>query len=178
MKTTTSNATNAANILGDLANTVTPATAKPSLNPSRPSAEWTLAELGKFARRTVKKSAESSWELGRVLVLAKQKASRKFGAWCSEYVPELSVRTIQRYMAVGRLDWDDVRGKSVSDIYALLWGKQEGKQEGEEAKPANSTKQVSNNIAKLTKLLSSPDVVLANREALVALRDKLAELLG
>jgi hypothetical protein len=149
----------------------------PILNPSRPSAEWSLDELGKYARKTLKKSAEASWEFGRALVLAKEKASRKFGKWTQQYVPELSTRTIQRYMAVGRLDYDDVQGKTVSDIYALLWG---DNHTGKKGKTVNVSKQAGSSITALTKLLegeNSSVVLTANREALVALHAKLTALL-
>ena len=177
-KTTTINAQNAAEVLGDIAATATPEpTAKPILNPSRPSAEWSLDELGKFARKALKKSAEASWELGRALVLAKEKANRKFGKWSQQYVPELSTRTIQRYMAVGRLDYDDVQGKTVSDIYALLWG---DNHTGKKGKTVNVSKQAGNSITALTKLLEgsqASEVLTANRDALVTLHAKLTALL-
>ena len=177
-KNTTSNAQNAAEVLGSIAATATPEPSpKPILNPSRPSAEWSLDELGKFVRKAAIKSAEASWELGRALVLAKEKASRKFGKWTQQYVPELSPRTINRYMAVGRLDYDDVRAKTVSDIYTLLWGENHT---GKKGNAVNVSKQAGNSITALTKLLEGEqanEVLTANREALVALHAKLTTLL-
>jgi hypothetical protein len=169
IKNTHSNASEVSKVLGELAEVATP------LSPNRPSAEWSLDQLGLFARQTLRQSAESSWGLGRTLVLAKEKANRKFGAWTKEYLPELSARTIQRYMAVGRLDYDDVRGKSIGEIYALLWGESH-----KNKKKIEPLKKVSTNIKSLMHFLegeSSKEVLTANRDSLVVLHKLLSKIL-
>lgn len=168
-KNTNNAASNSSKVLGEIAALAT------SVDPIRPSAEWSLDELGKFARKALRQSAEASWELGRTLVLAKEKASRKFGTWTKQYLPELSARTIQRYMAVGRLDYDDVRGKSIGEIYTLLWGESH-----KSRKQGEPTKKVSANIKTLLNLLdgdNSQDVLTANRESLIVLHKLLTKLL-
>lgn len=172
-KTSTTKVENAANVLAEIADDASRPVVNTTLNPERPSAEWTLEELGAFANKTLRKSAEVSWELGRSLVLAKEKANRQFEQWAKLYVPELKTRTRQRYMAVGRLDYDDVKGKSVSEIYTLLWGDSHTKGK----RPVSA--QASEAINSLTKLLNTnaDELLQIHREKLKALHTTLTDLL-
>lgn len=93
------------------------------LNPvNRPSAEWTLDQLGHFAAVVGRKNAEHAWELGRALFLAQKKTGKggKWTAWADKWVPWIKERTRQRYMNVGQLDYEDVKGKGLDEVYKLL----------------------------------------------------------
>jgi hypothetical protein len=135
--TTTSTA---AALLSSIASTA------PAINftPQRPTAEMTVAELGLFASNAARKSAESAWELGRALMLAKEALKNpeknpeklKWLKWCEVYVPHLNPKTRERYMSLGKLDFDDVRSKNLTDVYKMMFGENYTKAKGKKTPAA------------------------------------------
>ena len=96
-----------------------------------------LEEIGVHVQAGIRANALAAWELGRCLKLAKAKAKRKFGKWCEQYLPELSERTIQRYMRVAELAKEDVEGTALADVYKALEG-EKGKGKGKTSNAKNS----------------------------------------
>lgn len=188
-KNTTTNVQSIQQTLADIADDPAATLAQPSIlgasseatndanqviqvNPSeRPSVEMTLDELGAIAQKTLRKSAESIWITGRALAIAKKKNPRSFGKWCNRWIPGISPKTRERYMAVGSLDYDDVRGQNVTRIYDQLFGKSSDKKSNPPITRATTC------IKSLSKLLeSNPEVAEANRDLLVELYGKLTAL--
>ncbi len=88
-----------------------------------PREDWTLDQLGEFARQVAKRSAHDAWNLGRAYTIAKAKAKaegQKIGAWRRQWIPFVSQPTLSRYEAVGRLAEEDVLGKGIAEVYRLL----------------------------------------------------------
>lgn len=132
-KTATKNSTNAA---------VSSKLAEPKLEPQNTANEkMSFEELGAAARAAMGRGAEWAWSLGRAMQIAKIKFDKDkagYKAWKEEYLPELKIRTAQRYEALGILDYDAVRGKTIMDVYAVLWPEQAEKK----AAKANKVKRM------------------------------------
>jgi hypothetical protein len=144
------------------------------LNPSNPD-ESSLESLGRQAKAAAKRGAETAWELGRCLILAKTKCKAEgvqWEQWCNTWIPELNERTRQRYQRVGKLDHDTVKGKTKAEIYALLFGKNYG---GKKDKKAELQKK----LDKLTDETITLAALTADIEAdPVSLRVFLSEVLN
>ncbi len=88
-----------------------------------PREDWTLDQLGQFAQQLAKRTAHDAWLLGRAYSIAKAKAKaegQKIEEWRQQWIPFLSQPTLSRYEAVGKLPEDDVKDKSVTEVYRLL----------------------------------------------------------
>ncbi len=91
--------------------------------PQSPREDWTLDELGQFAQQIAKRTAHDAWLLGRAYTIAKAKAKAeglKIEEWRQQWIPFLSQPTLSRYEAVGKLPEEDVKDKSITDVYRLL----------------------------------------------------------
>lgn len=88
-----------------------------------PNQNWTLEELGKFAQQLAKRTAYDAWRLGRAYSIAKAKAKaegKKIEEWRRQWLPFLSQPTLSRYEAVGRLPEEEVKDKSITEVYMNL----------------------------------------------------------
>ncbi len=96
---------------------------KKNLSNETPHEDWTLEHLGKFAQQVAKRTAHDAWLLGRAYTIAKAQAKaegQKIEEWRKQWLPFLSQPTLSRYEAVGKLPEDDVREKSITEVYKLL----------------------------------------------------------
>src|SRR5205807_4655498 len=88
-----------------------------------PRDNWTLDQLGQFAQQLAKRTAHDAWLLGRAYSIAKAKAKaegQKIEEWRQHWIPFLSQPTLSRYEAVGKPPEEDVKDKSITEVYRLL----------------------------------------------------------
>jgi hypothetical protein len=92
-----------------------------TLTADRPLAEWTTEVLGEYCRHQLKITALGAWRVGTAITYAKKRLKKgTFGQWRKTYFGDMSEKTLQRFVLVALLKYEEVQGKKLVQVYRLL----------------------------------------------------------